>query len=422
MKLHVRRGALLALLALSTLSFSQTYSGPFSLTGTGCVSVGVDGQAQVAMNISGSWSGTIQPEASISGQSPANVQVVPSTSSTAASTITGNGLYTATVAGYQTFYLCGNTVTGTATVYFSTTQRSASGRSSGGGGSSGVTSFSGDGTIFNNSASTGAVTASLANTPTGSGGVVLATSPTLVTPALGTPSAVVLTNGTALPESGVTNLTSDLALKAPLASPSFTGTPSLPTGSTGVTQTAGDNSTKLSTTAYTDSGLATKAALPAASYALFPFVINSTTGSVTTNQVRCTNAVNNQATITATHIAFEITALQAATHAGVAIYSASGSTKIADSGAQDSSTASVKTATVSSFTLVFGTEYRTCMTADGATPPTFRTANTSNVLLNNVTVSAQGTAANAGSAGVMPSTTGAITGSATANVALVLVY
>jgi hypothetical protein len=40
--------------------------------------------------------------------------------------------------------------------------------------------------------------------------------------------------------------------KAPLASPTFTGTPSLPTGTTGVTQAIGDNSTKLSTTAYAD--------------------------------------------------------------------------------------------------------------------------------------------------------------------------
>lgn len=41
-----------------------------------------------------------------------------------------------------------------------------------------------------------------------------------------------------------------LDLKANLASPTFTGTPSLPTGTTGVTQTVGDNSTKLATTAY----------------------------------------------------------------------------------------------------------------------------------------------------------------------------
>ena len=41
---------------------------------------------------------------------------------------------------------------------------------------------------------------------TGSGNVVRATSPTLVTPALGTPSAVNLTNGTALPISGISGL------------------------------------------------------------------------------------------------------------------------------------------------------------------------------------------------------------------------
>jgi hypothetical protein len=37
---------------------------------------------------------------------------------------------------------------------------------------------------------------------------------------------------------------------APLASPAFTGTPSLPTGTTGVTQTAGNNTTALATTAF----------------------------------------------------------------------------------------------------------------------------------------------------------------------------
>ena len=35
-------------------------------------------------------------------------------------------------------------------------------------------------------------------------------------------------------------------------SPTLTGTPSLPTGTTGITQTALDNSTKLATTAYVD--------------------------------------------------------------------------------------------------------------------------------------------------------------------------
>jgi len=51
----------------------------------------------------------------------------------------------------------------------------------------------------------GLVTSNTAASTTGSGNVVLATSPTLVTPALGTPSAAVLTNATGLPlTSGVT--------------------------------------------------------------------------------------------------------------------------------------------------------------------------------------------------------------------------
>jgi hypothetical protein len=56
---------------------------------------------------------------------------------------------------------------------------------------------------------------------TGSGSLVFATSPTLVTPNLGTPSAINLTNATAVPSD---------ATKAPLASPTFTGTVTIPTG------------------------------------------------------------------------------------------------------------------------------------------------------------------------------------------------
>ena len=52
---------------------------------------------------------------------------------------------------------------------------------------------------------TGTVTTTMLASTTGSGAVVLATSPTLVTPALGTPSAIVLTNATGLPlTTGVT--------------------------------------------------------------------------------------------------------------------------------------------------------------------------------------------------------------------------
>jgi hypothetical protein len=44
---------------------------------------------------------------------------------------------------------------------------------------------------------------------------------------------------------------------APLASPSFTGTPSLPTGTTAVTQTAGNNTTAVATTAFVTAAIPT---------------------------------------------------------------------------------------------------------------------------------------------------------------------
>src|SRR5258708_14928662 len=47
-----------------------------------------------------------------------------------------------------------------------------------------------------------------------------------------------------LVENDITSLTADLAAKAPLISPAFTGTPTAPTA------TLGDNTTKLATTAF----------------------------------------------------------------------------------------------------------------------------------------------------------------------------
>ena len=94
-------------------------------------------------------------------------------------------------------------------------------------------------------------------TSTGTGNNVLSTSPTLVTPILGTPQSVALTNATGLPlTTGVTGTlpvanggtgvttstgTGNVVLSA---SPTLTGSPIAPT------QTAGDNSTKIATTAY----------------------------------------------------------------------------------------------------------------------------------------------------------------------------
>lgn len=56
-------------------------------------------------------------------------------------------------------------------------------------------------------ATTSAQLATVLSDETGTGNVVYSTSPTLVTPALGTPSAIVLTNATGLPESAITQYT-----------------------------------------------------------------------------------------------------------------------------------------------------------------------------------------------------------------------
>lgn len=73
------------------------------------------------------------------------------------------------------------------------------------------------------------------------------------------------------------NIAIAVATKADLASPTFTGTPALPTGATGVTQSVSDDSTKLATTAFVqDVVLAVKEAL----YPVGSIYVNS---SVTTN-------------------------------------------------------------------------------------------------------------------------------------------
>ena len=68
-----------------------------------------------------------------------------------------------------------------------------------------------------------------------------------------------------------------MATKADLASPTFTGTPVLPTGTTGVTQTATDDTTKLATTAFVQDVAA------AVKEALFPVGSIYVNAGVTTN-------------------------------------------------------------------------------------------------------------------------------------------
>jgi hypothetical protein len=73
------------------------------------------------------------------------------------------------------------------------------------------------------------------------------------------------------------NIATAVATKADLASPTFTGTPSLPSGTTAVTQTSTDDSTKLATTAFVQD------VVDAVKSALYPVGSIYTNSSVSTN-------------------------------------------------------------------------------------------------------------------------------------------
>lgn len=73
------------------------------------------------------------------------------------------------------------------------------------------------------------------------------------------------------------NIAIAVATKADLASPTFTGTPSLPTGTTAVTQSTSDDSTKLATTAFVQD------IADAIKNALYPVGSIYTNSSVSTN-------------------------------------------------------------------------------------------------------------------------------------------
>ena len=75
--------------------------------------------------------------------------------------------------------------------------------------------------------------------------------------------------------------------RAPLASPAFTGTPSLPTGTTAVTQTAGNNTTAVATTAFVT------AAVPAFATAAQLIAASSTNTAVSPNGYRMAGLTTN---------------------------------------------------------------------------------------------------------------------------------
>lgn len=125
------------LFLLAASAFGQSTAGPFVISSgtSACASISVTGQSAVGISVTGTFTATLQPQVSIRGQAVTNIQVTPSTSTTAQSTITATGNYTASVGGYDTFYVCITAYTsGSATIYLNSVKTTASNGGSGGGG------------------------------------------------------------------------------------------------------------------------------------------------------------------------------------------------------------------------------------------------------------------------------------------------
>lgn len=120
-------------LALAPPAFSQS-SGTIttSSASNACPSLDASRMATVSIQITGTWTGTLNPQIAVSGSnSPQATQVTPSNSSTPQTTITANGVYY--TSGGGVIYVCGPTSTGTANVYLQPVPGSA--RNNGGGSS-----------------------------------------------------------------------------------------------------------------------------------------------------------------------------------------------------------------------------------------------------------------------------------------------
>jgi hypothetical protein len=147
------------------LARAQTSVGPVNITGSQCAQINTNNSATVVIQVTGTWTGTIQPQGSIQGKAAFNVSVTPQGSTTPQSTITANGAYSVSTAGLDTFQACGNTVTNTATINMNSSPYVNAALISGGGGGGGgaVSSVSGDGNFVNNVSSTGNVALTLTN-------------------------------------------------------------------------------------------------------------------------------------------------------------------------------------------------------------------------------------------------------------------
>jgi hypothetical protein len=226
---------LLLTLLLPNEAWGQTQPATFTVAATAqCGAIRASNNSTVGIIVSGTWSGTLTPNMQISTASGAPTvakKVVPVDSTTPQATITANGGYRADVAGFTQFNLCstGTWTSGTATVtLYAVPPPAASTVASGSGGSGTVTSVA---ATVNGGASSGALAIT---------GSPITASGTLNFAFTGTNGDVMTFGASNAPTDSLTLLSS----LAPLASPTFTGTPAAPTPVSNI------NTTQIPTTAW----------------------------------------------------------------------------------------------------------------------------------------------------------------------------
>lgn len=96
-------------------SFDRNITG--TVTGTGNVALSTQGCGVCAIQLSGSWSGTVNFQSSVDGTTWVAFLVEPAGGGTSVTTVSANGSWTGACAGYQQVRCLGATVTSTATVY-----------------------------------------------------------------------------------------------------------------------------------------------------------------------------------------------------------------------------------------------------------------------------------------------------------------
>lgn len=219
----------------STITISGSFGTTFTVTATTSLTLPTTGTLATTSNKLSDFAATTSAELAgvISDETGSGLLVfatsptlVTPTLGVATATSINKVALTAPATGSTLTIADGKTLTASNTLTFTGTDASSVAFGTGG-----TVAYTG-GSLAQFAATTSAQLAGVISDETGSGSLVFATSPTLVTPALGTPSSVTLTNATGLPIStGVSGLGTSVATF--LATPSSANLASAVTDETG---------------------------------------------------------------------------------------------------------------------------------------------------------------------------------------------